>query len=151
MLTDVREMRALMERERPAQSHWDFKLTPGGFVDIEFAVQALLLTAGQAFDARVGLNTGEAILRFAEQGLLSTEDADALMQAWRFQSDLQHALRVCLGPGAAPESFPIPLRQKLATLAGVADFAEVEPLLKARQAAAREVFMEILDRPATDR
>ncbi|MBL8538058.1 MAG: bifunctional [glutamine synthetase] adenylyltransferase/[glutamine synthetase]-adenylyl-L-tyrosine phosphorylase [Hyphomonadaceae bacterium] len=151
VLTDVREMRALMERERPAQSHWDFKLTPGGFVDIEFAVQALLLTAGQAFDARVGLNTGEAILRFAEQGLLSTEDADALMQAWRFQSDLQHALRVCLGPGAAPESFPIPLRQKLATLAGVADFAEVEPLLKARQAAAREVFMEILDRPATDR
>src|SRR6185295_12821149 len=33
---DVREMRELLEQERPAKGDWDLKLGPGGMVDIEF-------------------------------------------------------------------------------------------------------------------
>ncbi|HZZ87424.1 MAG TPA: glutamine-synthetase adenylyltransferase, partial [Caulobacteraceae bacterium] len=40
---DVREMRALMARERPPGGFWDFKLIEGGLVDIEFAAQFLQL------------------------------------------------------------------------------------------------------------
>ena len=36
ILADVGDMRLRMERERPAKSDWDLKLSPGGFVDIEF-------------------------------------------------------------------------------------------------------------------
>src|SRR5690606_25875023 len=44
-LAGVSDMRARMDRERPSKIAWDLKLAPGGFVDIECAVQALQLIA----------------------------------------------------------------------------------------------------------
>ncbi len=42
---DVREMRQLIDKEKPAESLWDFKLIPGGLVDLEFIAQYLTLVA----------------------------------------------------------------------------------------------------------
>ncbi len=50
---DVREMRALMERERPPSGFWDLKLSPGGLVDVEFAAQHLEIVHA----ARAGRST----------------------------------------------------------------------------------------------
>src|SRR5262245_54765506 len=63
-LSEVANMRALMERERPGRSIWDLKLSPGGFVDIEFIAQALQLTA-QSPDV-LAPNTGEALQRLGQ-------------------------------------------------------------------------------------
>src|SRR5262249_29972551 len=41
--TDVAEMRALIEKEKPPASAWDLKLVPGGVIDIEFIAQYLAL------------------------------------------------------------------------------------------------------------
>src|SRR5262249_5332357 len=64
IMGDVADMRARMERDRSGKSFWDLKLTPGGFVDIEFIAQALQLTAGS--QAVLQPNTGEALAKLTE-------------------------------------------------------------------------------------
>ncbi len=51
---DVREMRDLIEQEKPARDIWDFKLIPGGLIDIEFLAQFLALVLDGAASAATG-------------------------------------------------------------------------------------------------
>jgi glutamate-ammonia-ligase adenylyltransferase len=70
---DVANMRGLMERERAGRSVWDLKLAPGGFVDIEFIAQALLLIHAAAHRDVLAANTGEALDRLKAAGALNAE------------------------------------------------------------------------------
>ncbi len=98
---DVREMRELMERERPPKSEWDLKLSPGGLVDIEFAAQFLQLAhAGQG--GPLHPNTGQALAAFREAGLAPAESLAALDAAWRLQQNLTQLLKVALDANADP-------------------------------------------------
>ncbi|HEX2561350.1 MAG TPA: glutamine-synthetase adenylyltransferase, partial [Phenylobacterium sp.] len=65
---DVREMRELLERERPPKHDWDLKLSPGGLVDVEFAAQHLQLVHA-ADGGPLRQNTAEALAAFREAGL----------------------------------------------------------------------------------
>jgi len=142
ILADVADMRARMDRERPSKSAWDLKLAPGGFVDIEFAAQALQLTTGS--EAVIDANTGEALSKLTQAGALSVETQARLSAAWRLLSSLQQTLRI-----AAPGEFtladaPRPLIGRLAALAGVSGGEELETMLRATQAAVRADFLQIV-------
>jgi glutamate-ammonia-ligase adenylyltransferase len=41
---EARQMRALIEQEKPPRDVWDLKLTPGGLIDLEFIAQVAVLT-----------------------------------------------------------------------------------------------------------
>jgi glutamate-ammonia-ligase adenylyltransferase len=64
---DVREMRALIDKEKPPHDGWDFKLIPGGLVDLEFIGQYLRLVApaGGFVPDTYGATTGEALGQWA--------------------------------------------------------------------------------------
>jgi glutamate-ammonia-ligase adenylyltransferase len=53
VIADARQMRADMERHKPARSAIDVKLGPGGLVDLEFVVHVLQLTTGLGLDPRI--------------------------------------------------------------------------------------------------
>jgi glutamate-ammonia-ligase adenylyltransferase len=55
VVRDAVNMRAEIERHKPAQSVLDVKLGPGGLVDLEFAVQVLQLTRSIGLDPRLGV------------------------------------------------------------------------------------------------
>ena len=55
VIADAIEMRAEMERYKPAQSPLDVKLGPGGLIDLEFSVHVLQLTRQIGFDPRLGV------------------------------------------------------------------------------------------------
>lgn len=142
LLADVADMRARMDRERPSKSVWDLKLAPGGFVDIEFAAQALQLIA--ANESVIDPNTGEALAKLAATGALEPEAAARLASAWRLLSSLQQTLRIALSGDFTLESAPKPLVGRIAALADVASGAEAETLLRATQAAVRADFLQIV-------
>jgi glutamate-ammonia-ligase adenylyltransferase len=143
-LAQVADMRALMDRERPAKSPWDLKLAPGGFVDIEFIAQALQLTWAARAPGVLSANTGEAITRLAAAGALSMADAAVLRTAWRLWSDLQQTLRICI-EGCFDRAFaPAPLQAKLATISDAADLEALETRMRTMQAEVRDVFVRLL-------
>lgn len=140
---DVREMRALMEKERPAKGMWDLKLTRGGLVDVEFAAQHLQLIHA-ADGCPLAQNTGEALAAAHGAELADEATIEALEAAWRLQQDLMQLLKVALeddpDPGAEPKAF----KALLARAGEAKDFAALKRKLAAAQKAARAAFEAVV-------
>jgi len=136
---DVREMRELLERERPPKSDWDLKLSPGGLVDIEFAAQFLQL-AHAAQGGPLRPNTAEALEAFRQTRLAPSEPLLALERAWRLQQDLTQLLKVALEDGAHPEIEPPGFRSLLAKAGHARSFPALGQRLAEAQTAARAAY-----------
>jgi len=52
VMAEAREMRALIEEEKPPRDLWDIKLIPGGLIDLEFIAQVATLIGGGRRRAR---------------------------------------------------------------------------------------------------
>ena len=138
-LKDVREMRALMAKERPASGAWDLKLGPGGLVDIEFAAQTLqLLNAGMG--GPLAVNTADALARLHAAGLFDADKVGALEEAWTLQQGLTQVLKLALPGDADPAQEPPKFRALLARAGDAKDFRGLVAKLKRIQAAAHVAF-----------
>jgi glutamate-ammonia-ligase adenylyltransferase len=136
---DVREMRELMERERPPKGEWDLKLSPGGLVDIEFVAQFLqLIHAADGGPLRP--NTAEALAALRQAGLAPGGPAADLEKAWRLQQDLTQLLKVALDGDADPTGEPPAFRALLARAGGARDFRQLRSRLAATRVAARKAY-----------
>lgn len=94
---DVREMRALIEQEKPPESIWDLKLIPGGLIDIEFIAQYLRLIAsvrGVGIDAN-GLSTAEA-LKLLGGSMMDRNDLDVCLKALQLYTEVSQLIRLCI-------------------------------------------------------
>jgi len=140
---DVKAMRALMDKERPAKGLWDLKLSKGGLVDIEFAAQHLQIVHA-AEDGPLRPHTGEALLALRDAGLVSAGLAGDLERAWRLQQDLSQVLKVALPEGEDPSQEPQALRALLAKAGHAPDFKTLAETLKTLKAAARKAFEAVL-------
>jgi [glutamine synthetase] adenylyltransferase / [glutamine synthetase]-adenylyl-L-tyrosine phosphorylase len=144
---DVADMRGRMERERRGRGAWDLKLAPGGFVDIEFIVQALQLIHAAAAPEVLAANTGEALERLTAAGVLNQEVGDGLANAWRMLSDLQQLLRIAVDGEFSPEAAPAPLSARVVALLGAQTVEDAEQRLSALQQAVRADFVQIVGAP----
>jgi glutamate-ammonia-ligase adenylyltransferase len=134
---DMRDMRTLMARERPARDDWDLKLSSGGLVDIEFAAQTLqIVFASQG--GPLAANTSEALAAFKASGLVNPARITDLEQAWIVLQDVSQVLKLALADGSSPSAEPAAFRSLLAKSAGLRQFSALMPrLLKVRKAARR--------------
>jgi glutamate-ammonia-ligase adenylyltransferase len=140
---EVKAMRALMDRERPAKGFWDLKLARGGLVDIEFAAQHLQIVHAAA-GGPLEPHTAEARAALSRAGLVAPDLAEALERAWRLQQDLSQVLKVALPEGEDPSQEPEPLKALLAKAGRAPDFKALAETLRARRAAARRAFEAVL-------
>ena len=148
MARDARAMRALLEAEKPASGVWDLKTTPGGLLDVEFAVQLLQLAhAPRAGPLRHGV--AEALEAMVASRRLDGRCAAALLRGWRVQSDLTQLLAAALEEGTDPLTEPEPFRRKLARAGGARSLAALEARLGRMQAAVRRAWLQVAD--ATER
>jgi len=134
---DVRDMRRLLEKERPPKGEWDLKLRPGGLVDIEFAAQHLQLVHAAA-GGPLRQNTAEALAAFA--GLAPEAPLTALRRAWKLQQDLSQLLKVALADDPDPTNEPKAFRALLARAGEARDFRGLKAKLATAQGAARKAF-----------
>ncbi len=125
---DVRDMRALMARERPPAGFWDVKLEPGGLVDIEFAAQYLQL-AHAAAGGPLRAHTADALAAVAEAGLAATASLDALIEAWRLQQDLSQLMKLAVADAADPDGEPKGFQAALARAGRTKSFAALRTRL----------------------
>lgn len=140
---DVREMRKLLEDERPPKGDWDLKLSPGGLVDIEFAAQYLQL-AHAAEGGPLSPNTASALSAMGKAGLAPSAPLADLCDAWRLQQDLTQLLKLALADNPDPAQEPKALQALLARAGGVKTFAALRKRLSAAQIAARAAYSEVV-------
>ncbi|MBS0386494.1 MAG: bifunctional [glutamine synthetase] adenylyltransferase/[glutamine synthetase]-adenylyl-L-tyrosine phosphorylase [Proteobacteria bacterium] len=144
-LREVADMRGRMARERAARSVWDLKLAPGGFVDVEFVAQALQLVSGNV--ALLAPNTGAALERLMDARVLDGDTGAMLRSAFTLFSDLNQMLRISVGANTETETWPRPLKTRLAQLGGVEDFDALDAHLRSTQAAVRGAFVQLIGEP----
>jgi glutamate-ammonia-ligase adenylyltransferase len=141
---DVREMRELMAKERPASGFWDIKLIEGGLVDIEFAAQHLqIVHAAEGGPLRA--HTAEALEAMTAAGLADPKLAGDLVAAWRLQQDLSQVLKVALADDADPAAEPRRLQAILARAGGAKDLAGLKARLTRARQKAHAAFETITD------
>ncbi|MER7184581.1 bifunctional glutamine-synthetase adenylyltransferase/deadenyltransferase, partial [Streptomyces hyaluromycini] len=109
---EIRRLKARMESERlprGADPKLHTKLGPGGLSDVEWTVQLLQLRHGWAEPGLRTTRTREALAAAQAAGLLGTEEAAILDEAWVLATRVRNA--VMLVRGRAGDTFPSESRE----------------------------------------
>ncbi|MFE6530177.1 bifunctional [glutamine synthetase] adenylyltransferase/[glutamine synthetase]-adenylyl-L-tyrosine phosphorylase [Streptomyces rochei] len=109
---EIRRLKARMESERlprGADPKLHAKLGPGGLSDVEWTVQLMQLRHGHEEAGLRTTRTRAALAAACEAGLISTENATTLDEAWVLATRVRNA--VMLVRGRAGDTFPTDPRE----------------------------------------
>ncbi|WP_374846722.1 bifunctional [glutamine synthetase] adenylyltransferase/[glutamine synthetase]-adenylyl-L-tyrosine phosphorylase [Brucella ciceri] len=140
---DVREMRDLIYQEKPPADDWDFKLKPGGIVDLEFIAQFAVLA--NRVDRKPRPLGTEEILSALDPSFADPALADNLVSAHRLYTNLSQTIRLCLGSDAKREEFIPGMIDLLCRAADMPDIKRVEHHLAEVATDVRTSFEKLLN------
>jgi [glutamine synthetase] adenylyltransferase / [glutamine synthetase]-adenylyl-L-tyrosine phosphorylase len=138
--SQVRDMRRLIEDEKPAQGAWDFKLMPGGLIDLEFIAQYAAIT-GQTGEGTAGTAMALAGLRMPN---LSASDQQTLIAAHRLFSNLTQVLRLCVKDNSQSGDLIGGLANIICQVSGLPDLATLTGHIKNTAQQVRSIFVQLL-------
>ena len=144
LVTDVRDMRALIVKEKGTEDIWELKQVRGGLVDLEFIAQFLQLAHAEAHPEVLDQNTVGALRKLAAVGLLEAPHADILLPAAVLVQNLTEVLRLCLDGPFDPAKAPDGVKSMLARAGEMPDFPRLEATLRATLAEVAALFDEIV-------
>ena len=127
---EVREMRELMDEERPGSGDLEVKLSPGGLIDLEFIAQQALLLGDAPIEVRPA---GPA-------AVLETIGARELSDAYHLFSTVQHLTR--LGLENDDDPMPSGLLARIVRAVDEPDAARLVARLEEAKAAVRAAFLQ---------
>ncbi|MBK5954445.1 bifunctional glutamine synthetase adenylyltransferase/deadenyltransferase, partial [Rhodospirillum rubrum] len=142
---DVADMRARMERDKPAASPWDVKLAPGGLVDIDFLAQFLQLRHAPRTPEVLAADTVGALRRLSEAGYLDPAICRFLCAHHRRNLGIQATLRHSIAGPPRDSDLTPGLKAKLARATGWDDFETLRAHMADDGARVRQIFTEIVD------
>lgn len=142
---DVQEMRKLIGEEKPPVNGWDFKLIPGGLVDLEFIAQYLTLVAPvkelPAHEA--GESTADVLKRVAPAAM-EPQAQDDCIEAMRLFTELSQIIRLCIDSDFEPKQAPAGLIDLVCRAVELPDISTVEGEVKRLSKAVRKTFQTVL-------
>ncbi len=118
---DTREMRALIAQEKGDADRADIKILRGGLIDIEFVAQFLILAHAHAYPQLLLASVADVLQQARNLQLLGAGDAERLLEAHRFYTDVVQMQRVVLPAGLRPDVASKPVRMRIASGAGLPD------------------------------
>lgn len=138
---DVVEMRKLIDTEKPPTGKFDFKLIPGGLIDMEFVAQYLALAAGASQRHQTG--TAETIAALGSS-VLEPEALQTVLSTFRLFSHLSQIVRLCIDGDFEAEEVPAGLTDILVQAAECPDIRSLEAEVKLRSKAVRKIFLSVV-------
>ena len=139
---EARQMRALIEKEKPPADEWDLKLVPGGLIDLEFIAQVASLTGRVEGEGRTTA-TAEVLRRLADD-FAGPQVRGDLFEAHRLYIGLTQVMRLCLTGNLDPADIPPGLSDLLIRSADAPDIAVLRALLKDTTGSVRKHFDALL-------
>jgi glutamate-ammonia-ligase adenylyltransferase len=140
----VREMRALIGREKGDSDPWDLKLVAGGLLDIEFIAQFVILAHGRERPEVLDVSTRAAIAKAGELGLLGLEDAAVLADAHRLYTDATQLMRLTIAGPFDPAKAASGVKRRIADAAALPDFEALAASIKEARALVRLAYRRVL-------
>ncbi|MDW5314512.1 bifunctional [glutamine synthetase] adenylyltransferase/[glutamine synthetase]-adenylyl-L-tyrosine phosphorylase [Rhizobium sp. PL01] len=138
---DVAEMRGLIDKEKPPSDVWDFKLIPGGLVDIEFIAQYLALIAPARGVAPPPNGTSTAdVLALLGPALISPADLETVQEALKLFTDLSQIVRLCIEGDLELKDAPAGLVELLCRAGDAPDIKVLEADIRRLSKAVRRIF-----------
>ena len=141
---DVREMRALIAKEKGTTNLWDLKQVRGGLVDLEFIAQYLQLVHATAAPDVLDQTTIQALTKLAERGFLPSAAADILIPAARLIHNLTQVTRLTFDGPFDPAKAPDGLKALLARVGETPDFGRLEAQLGEMTGETARLFGELV-------
>ncbi len=142
----VRDMRALVAKEKGEDDGWNLKLASGGLLDVEFIAQYLVLAHGGEAPSLRSTATAEILAAAAKAGFLDADAAETLLKALALYSNVTQWLRLALEEGANPREDADGVKRRIAVATGLPDFAFLERELAATRKAVRKIFTRLMAR-----
>jgi [glutamine synthetase] adenylyltransferase / [glutamine synthetase]-adenylyl-L-tyrosine phosphorylase len=144
LLKDLREMRELIETEKPPKDDWDVKLIPGGLIDIEFIAQYLSLKArAEGWAPGEALTGTLEVLETLGPDRIGQEAVERLTSAHRLWTAQTQILRLCVEGGFDPDDAPAGLGDLLMRAADAPDMRALEADMKLTAREVRALFETI--------
>lgn len=143
---EIRRIKARVEAERlprGADATLHMKLGRGGLADVEWLVQLLQLQHAGAVPALRTLATLDALAAARDAGLLSVEQHDTLVSAWRMASVVRNAQMLLTGKSQDQVSTDLVDLRLMAEVLGVASGPALLEDYRRLTRRARVVFEEI--------
>jgi glutamate-ammonia-ligase adenylyltransferase len=141
---DVREMRAMIEKEKGTSNIWDLKQVRGGLVDLEFIAQYLQLMHAAEAPEVLDQTTIRALEKLATRGFLSPRAADVLIPAASLIHNLTQVTRLTLDGPFDPVKAPDGLKELLARVGEAPDFSNLEASLASQMRDVTAIFDELI-------
>jgi glutamate-ammonia-ligase adenylyltransferase len=143
--TDVAEMRAMIDKEKPPRDIWDVKLIAGGLVDIEFIAQYFALIAPLSGLGDVARDPGtEATLARLGPSFLEPADLDAVIAALRLYSAFAQMARLCVEGDFVIADAPDGLKDLICQIAEAPDIRVLEAEIRRMSAQVRKIFKAVV-------
>jgi glutamate-ammonia-ligase adenylyltransferase len=139
-LSDMRDMRARIARDKGSGGVWDIKMERGGLLDIEFIAQYQQLVHAHAAPGILQRNTVAVLRALASHGFLPGPDADTLTRAAGLYHDLTQVIRLCVEEKFDPATAPEGLKALVARAGGETDFERLEAKLMETERAVAAIF-----------
>ncbi|MGI9401212.1 MAG: bifunctional [glutamine synthetase] adenylyltransferase/[glutamine synthetase]-adenylyl-L-tyrosine phosphorylase [Rhizobiaceae bacterium] len=140
---DVREMRSLILKEKPAANIFDIKTAKGGLVDVEFIAQWSVLLSGLKAETRRHTAISEMI-RLAGDEVLNASDREILNRALADYNSVLQILRLCIDGEFDPGQTDPGLGEILSTSFDLPNINTVEAHLKDTQQSVAAIFDRLL-------
>lgn len=141
---DIVNMRALMDRERPAYGPWDIKLSAGGLVDIEFIVQGLQNLHGHSKPEILMQNTQEGLKALKAAKVIPAKDYDVLSAAARLYETLLQIKAICLSGKFDPQDAPRAVMTLMSQRCGFESFEALSEQYQKCRRAIRPIFDDLI-------
>jgi glutamate-ammonia-ligase adenylyltransferase len=141
--SDIRDMRALIDKEKATPNPFEVKTAKGGFIDVEFLGQyaALALKRRPAGAAATSI---PAMLRLGVPQLFSAGDAETLAGAHEAYGRVLQLTRVCMDEPFDPATSPEGLKRMMCLAFDLPTIEAVEAHLRQTEENVRSVFDRVL-------
>lgn len=141
---DIAEMRTTIEQEKPPKGPFDFKLMPGGLIDLEFIAQGAAL--GGKISGKRSTST-EAILKAVRDKRLTASQLDLLVSAHQVFSSMTQILRLCLVNDPQGEEMETTLLDIMRSATDLPDVKTVKAHVENTARQVREIFDQLYRKP----
>jgi glutamate-ammonia-ligase adenylyltransferase len=144
---DISEMRAMIEQEKLPKGPFDFKLMPGGLIDLEFIAQGIVLSG--KFTGPRSTST-ETVLDAISDARLTASQGKLLVDAHRLFSSMTQILRLCLNTDLEGEELEETLLDIMRRAADMPDAKTLKAHVENTAGQVRDIFDLLFRKPPVD-
>lgn len=145
LVKEVTKMRKLIDQEKPPKNIWDFKLIPGGLVDIEFIVQYLSLRErANGWEPLIHETSTSHLLEVLAVPQLGVEQSDELSSALKLWTELSQMIKLCIEGEFELEEAPSGFQDVILRSVNLPDMNILQTEIETTSKRIRKIFTEVV-------